>query len=205
MKFHSFIIVTLLAGLFMIMVNYTPALSVEITPSRVASVDIRYIFDNCTQTKNARKEIQDYRSDSARTLNQMEKELITLKERLTMPSGLIPAATKAIELGKTEPAVSTQPVVSTGTATAEAGLSETRKLVKEKEDEIKKLRQDIERNIKEREEASRHNIMGIIYDAVQIVGEKKGYSAVLDKSEVLWGQPGEDLTQEVLEYLNEGR
>jgi len=197
----------LLAGLF-IVVNCTPVLSVEITPSRVASVDIRYIFDNCTQTKNARKEIEDYRSKSAMTLNQMEKELSTLKERLTMPSELIPAATEVtetIEPEETQMAVSTQTLVSTGTVTAEAGLSEVRKLVKEKEYEIKKLREDIERSIKELEEALRHNIMGIIYDAVQIVGEKKGYSAVLDKSEILWGQPGEDLTQEVLEYLNEGK
>ncbi len=207
LKFHSFVTVSLLAGLFMIMINCTLALGVEITPSRIASVDIRYIFDNCPQTKKARKEIQDYRSTKARMLNQMEKELTTLKERLTMPSELIPAATEAaetIEPEETKPVISTQTLVSTQTVTVEAGLSETRKLIKKKEEEIKKLRQDVERSIKEWEEASRHNIMGVIYDAIQIVGERKGYSAVLDKSEVLWGQPSEDLTQEVLEYLNEG-
>jgi len=68
--------------------------------------------------------------------------------------------------------------------------------------EYEKLQQETRESILWQEKKMRKEIMGRIYDAIERIGQQKGYTIILDRSMVLYSQGlGEDLTDEVLKEL----
>ena len=108
-------------------------------------------------------------------------------------------------MGPPEPGSIAPPSAQTAAALADLDkrITDTTRLLNEKQADFEKYQAQVEKNLLDLEGRRTEILLGQIYKAVQEIAQAEGVSVVVDKSQILFGQRGVDLTDRVLKRLKE--
>lgn len=160
----------------------------------VGYVDMEKIFHEYPETKKAmldyQKEVSKKREDIAR----LESQLLELKQK------------KAVMENTFMESTSTTNVVSLSTEPDKSGnyettLSELNSQIEQQNKSLVETKTGAERELIAMEERRSLSILGKIYKTMEKLAEAEGVSVVVDKSSVLYGVPGVDLTEKLQKRL----
>ncbi len=74
--------------------------------------------------------------------------------------------------------------------------------IEEKADELQRFRNNTARDLRRERDQIAKQILDEIQHAIQEYAKARGYTFIFDERVVLFGQPGDDVTNEVLKFLN---
>lgn len=145
--------------------------------AKVGCVDMDRLFDEYTETQKASQELNKEIGARRNEIDKLEKEINSLRAELT---------------------------------TQEALLSKEERLkraqeINQKILDLQKYVRDVEMDLARKEEAMTKKLITVIYNVVQEIGRREGYTLILRKDSILYGGEGMDLTDEVIKILNKGK
>ncbi|MFH1414593.1 MAG: OmpH family outer membrane protein [Elusimicrobiota bacterium] len=236
--------------LFILTAVLRPAWSVMITSTRIAYIDIEKVFNEMTEVKNARNEINNLITRRLGNIEEIERAIASVRNKISKDTSVKKAEKKAEEPEKddgliqedAEDAVPGENTVTadketadtetadteppagdeSGEAAPDAGMpdsssyirqaekipdfeiKELNEILKQKEMDLKELMEQSKKLLKEKEKELKYKIMGKIYDTVNNVAEKKGFTVIMDKEVILFSEESVvDITDEIIRILNE--
>ena len=144
---------------------------------KVGYVDMDRVFDEYTETQKASQELNKDITARRKEITKLENEITSLREELN---------------------------------TQEALLSKEERLkraqeINQKIFDLQKYVRDVEMDLARKEETMTKKLITAIYNVVQEIGRKEGYTLILRKDSILYGGEGMDLTDEVIKVLNKGK
>ena len=144
---------------------------------KVGYVDMDRVFDEYTETQKASQELNKEINARRKEITKLENEITSLREELN---------------------------------TQEALLSKEERLkraqeINQKIFDLQKYVRDVEMDLARKEETMTKKLITAIYNVVQEIGRKEGYTLILRKDSILYGGEGMDLTDEVIKVLNKGK
>jgi len=125
------------------------------------------------------------------------------------PKEVPPAAPAPAPQGIEMPGVGRIPLthfkfsISTSVPEIDAALTKKEGELKAKEEELRLFQREAERELLEYESHKNEIILGRIYIALKELAQKESVSVVVDKRNILYGQNAVDLTEKLLEKLEE--
>jgi len=145
--------------------------------AKVGYVDMDRVFDEYTETQKASQELNKEITSRRKEITKLENEIDTLREELN---------------------------------TQEALLSKEERLkraqeINQKILDLQKYVRDVEMDLARKEETMTRKLITEILSVIKKVGEKEGYTLILRKDSLLYGEEGMDLTGEVIKVLNKGK
>jgi len=145
--------------------------------AKVGYVDMDRVFDEYTETQKASQELNKEINARRKEITKLENEITSLREELN---------------------------------TQEALLSKEERLkraqeINQKIFDLQKYVRDVEMDLARKEETMTKKLITAIYNVVQEIGRKEGYTLILRKDSILYGGEGMDLTDEVIKVLNKGK
>ncbi len=145
--------------------------------AKVGYVDMDRVFDEYTETQKASQELNKEISARRTEITKLENEITTLKEKLDAQEAL---------LSKEE-------------------RSKRAQVINQKILDLQKYVRDIEMDLARKEEAMTKKLITAIYNVVREIARKEGYTLILRKDSILYGEEGMDLTDKVIKVLNKGK
>ncbi|MCD6423724.1 MAG: OmpH family outer membrane protein [Elusimicrobia bacterium] len=162
----------------------------RISTQRIAFVDVKKVYEKYPLKELAEREIELKKENLKQKIKEIDEKI------------------RQIEIKKMEqktPIVSTGTVPEVSTATLKTSTTTVKVDYDEEIFNLKKQKEELSRKTLSEIEALRKDykmqLMGNIYDAIEKVARKRGFDVVVDKSDILYGLPSTDLTNEVLKYL----
>jgi Skp family chaperone for outer membrane proteins len=149
--------------------------------SRIGFVDMDRIYQEFPETGKAREEYQRQADKVKQALVDKESELADLREQISV----LKAASEA-------------PAASTETAPAplpSGDLEEKERLLADEETALQEAKEEASAILTEFERRRAAQIFGKLYKSLVQLADEKGVDLVLDKSALLYGQGGLDLTE----------
>ncbi len=181
------LIKTLLAAFFLF-AFYSPAKTLIITPSQLAYVNIEQVYENLIIVENARASLENLIEEKKAEVEELQNDIDELREAINLydEKEILP------ENEEEEP------------GDLPDSKEELNQALSEKEARLSDLREASALQIQQKNEALRISIMSKIYDVIEELAEREGYTAVLDGNIVFFtGEAAPDITGEVIRILNE--
>ena len=146
--------------------------------AKVGYVDMYRVFNEYIEAQKARQELNKEITARQKEFTKLENEITSLVEELNTQEALL-------------------------------SKEERRKRIKEinqKMLDLEKYKRDVNLDLARKEEARIRKLHTEISSAIKKVGEKEGYTLILEKNSILYdGGEGMDLTDEVIKILNKGK
>ncbi|MCD6413033.1 MAG: OmpH family outer membrane protein [Elusimicrobia bacterium] len=187
-----------------------------ISTQKIAFVDMDRVYAKFQMRKLAEREIDIRKKKYREKIDGIDRKI----RQLEMKQAFLKTAVDSADIGKgTATAVtviestvtgksvviSTQTETEVKTSTPTADLVSTKEVIEKQIDELKveknKIEADAKKNLKSIKTEYSKQVMARIYDAIERVARRRGFDVVVNRSEVLYGIPETDLTDEVLEEL----
>ncbi|MEA3506343.1 MAG: OmpH family outer membrane protein [Elusimicrobiota bacterium] len=150
--------------------------AMRITSTRIAYVNIEKVFEELSEIKKARQELQRTLEERKEKVARMEEELESIQTR----------------------------VIEQEEVVLPEDREEFEKMLETKKEELKNLKEESREFVVSREEDLLLKIMGDIYDAVGEIAHVDDYTVILDRDSVIYSEDDiSDITEEVIKYLNE--
>lgn len=140
---------------------------------KVAYVDVSQVFDQFSETKKITNILNKEIEAKKKEIERKQKEIEKLEKELE----------GAIMLNEKEK------------ARREA-------VIEQKKLDLQEFANEVKSSLLKKEQEQTQRIIGIIYEVIKDIAIKEGISMVVDKSVVLYGIEGINLTQDVIEILN---
>lgn len=175
-------------------------------PGAVAVVDMDKVFQTFPDTAKARNEYYDQVAKRRAVLDDQDKKLADLRTKLAALNTLMAASTATVNAQALSTASTTTGIdVSTDSTstTTLSGVSSSldawspdvsEQDLKEMEASHAQARVDALKSLQDLADRRTLQIMGRLYDALVQLCDERGVALVIDKSQVLYGQPALDLT-----------
>lgn len=146
---------------------------------------------------------------SSTMIMQMKVELEQMKQNMNSPVAQQPpvaegtAAPVAVSTEAAKPAVDAAAVAAKerDIKAGETELESIKTLIAKREKDLCDYTDQCKRDITELESKQTNAVLQDIYGILEKITEENNLSMIMDKSNVLYGQPGEDYTDKVLERL----
>jgi Skp family chaperone for outer membrane proteins len=179
----------------------------------VAFVDMKQLFRLFPETQKAKRSFEDSMHQSEEQINLRRAELLGLRAEIGRLKAERDAAEKASaapaapNLPGTEVARSTAPAAAPSASPADrlAALDKTiadkSRILAEKDADFKTFESKTEKGLLDLEGRKTEALLGRIYAAIQETAKDENVSIVLDKSQILFGHKGVDLTDKVAQRL----
>jgi Skp family chaperone for outer membrane proteins len=156
----------------------------------VGFVDMDRIYQEYPETRKARKEYQEQADKMKGLLADKEAELSDLREQLSVlkAAQAVSASTQAVSASTAAVAFSTPTAFTSG------NLSQKEGELAEQEASLTEARKSAVQALSEFERKRAAQIFGKLYKSLVQLADEKGVDVVLEKSALLYGQAGLDLT-----------
>jgi Skp family chaperone for outer membrane proteins len=163
----------------------------------IAFVDMDRIYKEFPETNQARKEYQEQAGKMKSVLSDKEAELADLREQLSILKAAAqgdPAAAPGTSGVKASSATAAGPAPAELAQIAN-NLEEKEALLADQEATLAQARREAVKALSEFERQRAAQIFGKLYKSLVQIADEKGVDVVLDKSALLYGQGGFDLTE----------
>jgi Skp family chaperone for outer membrane proteins len=181
-------------------------------------VDVQKLFEAYPKVLEAKQECIKLKSEKKEEIIKLENEIEALNNDVKESGNKINILKNTTASDQILPAaVSTQAPVSSGTTNAPAAavvpdldarissftaiIAEKTALVEKKSKELDEKKAKVEKEVSELEDCKTQLIMADFYSVILDIAKEENISVVVDKSSILYGQPGIDLTDKVLDRL----
>jgi Skp family chaperone for outer membrane proteins len=180
----------------------------------VAFVDMERVYQEFPETRKARQEyleqadkLKQSLADKAAELSDLRDQLAVLRDASSadaIAASTAAAAPPSIATGTTKGALPAVPAVSTGTLQVprivlppSIDLQQREQTLADQETALAQAQADAARTLSEFEKKRAAQIFGKLYTALMQLADERGVDMVLDKSALLYGQGGLDLTEDL--------
>ncbi len=173
---------------FFLFAFYSPAETLIITSSRLAYVDIEKVYENLIMVDNARAALENLIEERRAEVEELQNNIDELRAAIEFPD-----EKEIVPEDETE---EPRDLLESG--------EDPEEMIAEKEKELGNLRETSVLEIQQKNQSLRSSIMSEIYDTIEQLAAREGYTAVLDGNIVFCtGDAVTDITAEVIEILNE--
>lgn len=140
---------------------------------KIGYVDVSKVFDDYSHTKQSKAVLDKEIKIKEEKVREMETELRQLREDFETQKATLSDEVKA----------------------------QKEALIKDKSDQIQNFTDQAEEELSNKEAKLTEDIVGEIYSMINSIGDKDGFSVILDKSNLIYGYKGLDLTDRILKEL----
>jgi Skp family chaperone for outer membrane proteins len=203
-----------------------PGLAIMLSSSRIAYVNIEKVFDSVVTVKHARKNLQDMIDTSRNDISQLREAIDSVRKRISEPTDktarisetvtppdlssstfetpYVQGSTEIVKSGQIRYTTQTVSDIGPAPEIPDFELEEMNRLLRQKEGELAKLKQDSLDAITSKEQNLKKVVMADIYDAIKEISLDMGITVVMDKEAVFFaGGSVEDITDIVIRRINE--
>ena len=149
--------------------------SVMISSVRIAYVDVGKVFEQLQKVEDFRSELRQIVKEKKEEIEELERAIASVRHKVLNQKDELPAFE----------------------------VEEFESLLTKKEKELRQLMEESKLLIKGKEKEYKYKILGEIYEVINSVASRDGYTVVLEKNLVLFSEETVyDITDEVINKIN---
>jgi len=149
--------------------------AVMISSVKIAYVDVEEVFNSLIKVQETRRSLGKLMEEKKNQIQETEEAIQAVKNKIELQREQLPPSE----------------------------VEEFARLLQQKEEDLKELIADSKELISGKEKESKYEILGEIYDMIDEIASREGYTVILEKEAVLFSKESTvDITEDVIARMN---